>query len=91
MIVDYNYIPYAQYDGITAAHTFYPPSKNNKGFIIFIGQDNAAQLIFPTINFYNTDGSLVGITLAAYESGSFRDLYLQFGKRETAVTTSQLS
>lgn len=72
MIVDYNYKYLIETPGTTGSYTI--THKNNKGLIYYPGLDDAGN-IWPVVNFYTTDGSIVGITLGA-PSGSFADLYV---------------
>jgi hypothetical protein len=85
MIVDYNYKPYVEtvVTGFTA-FDYNPPFKNNKGVIIFAGNDGFGPVL-PTVNFYTPSGNTGGIDLNDQTSGSFNDLYMQFNKRETTT------
>jgi len=84
MIVDYNYKPYVANLTGTGAFNYTPPFKNNKGFILFAGQD-AGGAVLPIVNFYTPSGQTGSIDLNDFTSGSFNDLYMQFNKRETTT------
>lgn len=92
MIVDYNYKPYV-YNVPIGTTQYFPPSKNNKGFIVLVGRTNASSdIVYPYVTFYNPSGTLSGVTLGdnfsvEFPSGSFFDLYLQSKREATAATT----
>lgn len=89
MIVDYNYKPYV-YTVVAAPAAsidYFPPFKNNKGFIFFVGFDSAASTYYPTITVSTPAGT--GITFSSQlETGSFGDMFMQF-KRDVAANTSR--
>jgi hypothetical protein len=84
MIVDYNYKPYVANLTGTGAFNYTPPYKNNKGFILFAGQDGLG-FVLPIVNFYTPSGETGSFDLNDFTSGSFNDLYMQFNKRETTT------
>jgi hypothetical protein len=84
MIVDYNYKPYVVTLTGTGAFDYTPPFKNNKGFILFTGQD-AGGPVLPVVNFYTPSGATGALDLNDNISGSLNDLYMQFNKRETTT------
>jgi hypothetical protein len=89
MIVDYNYKPFVYKVVAAPAATidYIPPFKNNKGFIFFVGVDDASAGYYPTITLTTPEGA--GITFSSkLETGSFGDMFMQF-KRDVGANTSR--
>lgn len=94
MIVDYNYKPYVYTftDGLNppvASIDYFPPFKNNKGFIFLSGLDDLSTAYNPIVTVTTPSGA--GITFSPEnETGSFGDMFMQF-KRDTSSNTTSRS
>ena len=95
MIVDYNYKPYVYTlsngkEPPATSIDYFSPFKNNKGFIFFVGLDDASTTYYPIVTVTTPSGD--GITFSPQlETGSFGDMFMQFKRDTTSINTSRSS
>jgi hypothetical protein len=95
MIVDYNYFPYVETLPAPGVFSITPRSKNNKGFIYVVGSgDNEAEgdILPSSIVCKAPNGTDITIsnTSSIFNTGSFKDMFMQFKRMPDASLTTTL-